>query len=243
YLFDGTVPLVAGGTAEIALRERRSAVNNAIENAPGTVPENEPDTLKVRRAAIALGAKSVIVLPLVVERETFGILTLYAPDRNFFDDEEVKLLNNLASDISFGLEFIAKEEKVDYLAYYDALTGLANRKLFLERVAQFMRSAVSGGHRVAVLLIDLERFRNINDSLGRPAGDVLLKQVPEWLTRKAGDASLLAHVGADQFAVVLPEVKQEGGVARLIQNWMDASLAHPFLLNDAVFRIAAKVGV
>jgi len=242
YLFDGTVPLVAGGTAEIALRERRSAVNNAIENAPGTVPENEPDTLKVRRAAIALGAKSVIVLPLVVERETFGILTLYAPDRNFFDDEEVKLLNNLASDISFGLEFIAKEEKVDYLAYYDALTGLANRKLFLERVAQFMRSAVSGGHRVAVLIVDLERFRNINDSLGRPAGDVLLKQVAEFLSMDAADPSLLAHLGGDHFAIVVPELTQEGNITDLLEKKMRAFLDHTFRLNDTELRIAIKVG-
>src|SRR4029077_14917329 len=126
-----------------------------------------------------------------------GILTLYAPERNFFDDEELKLLTELAGDISFGLEFIAKGEKVDYLAYYDALTGLANRRLFLERVAQYIRGAVSGGHKLALFFIDLERFRNINDSLGRPAGDALLKQVAEWLSRVVGDPNLIARMGAD----------------------------------------------
>jgi hypothetical protein len=129
-LFNVSVALVPGGTAEVALREKHSAIDNAIENAPGVVHEHEPDTLKVRRAAIELGAKSVIALPLFVQRETFGILTLYAPERDFFDDEGIKLLNELAGDISFSLEFIAKEEKADYLAYYDALTGLANRSLF-----------------------------------------------------------------------------------------------------------------
>src|SRR6185436_17976121 len=82
------------------------------------------DTLSIRRAAIRMGAKSVIVLPLLVEQKIFGILTLYAPEQDFFDEEEVKLLTQLAADVSFGLEFIAKEEKVDYLAYYDPLTGL-----------------------------------------------------------------------------------------------------------------------
>ena len=106
-----------------------------------------------------------------------------------------------------------------------------------------MRSAASGGHKLALFLIDLERFKNINDSLGRPAGDALLKQVAEWLTRNAGDANLLARVGADHFAVVLPEVKQEGDVARLLEKTIGRFLEHPFRLNDAVFRIAAKVGI
>jgi diguanylate cyclase (GGDEF)-like protein len=122
------------------------------------------------------------------------------------------------------------------------LTGLANRRLFLERVAQYMRSAVSGGHQLALFLIDLERFKNINDSLGQPAGDALLRQVAEWLTRNAGDANLLARVDADHFAMVLPQVKQEVDVARGLEHAMHAFLEHPFRLNGAVFRIAAKVG-
>jgi diguanylate cyclase (GGDEF)-like protein/PAS domain S-box-containing protein len=237
---DGLVP---AETAEIALREKRAAIDNLIEHTPGLMnAAHDTDTTKVRQAAIRLGAKSVIVLPLIVERETFGLLTLYASEPNFFDDEELKLLNELAGDISFSLEFIAKEEKADYLAYYDALTGLANRALFLERVAQYMRSAVSGGHNIALFLIDLERFKNINDSLGQPAGDALLIQMAEWLTRSAGDANLLARVAADHFALVLPEVAHESGVARLIEKMLEALLEHPFVLNDAVFRIAAKVG-
>jgi diguanylate cyclase (GGDEF)-like protein/PAS domain S-box-containing protein len=242
--FNGSAGLVPAGTAEVALREEHAAIDNFIEDAPGLMQAaHESDTFKVRRAAIELGAKSVIVLPLLVERETFGVLTLYAPEKNFFDDEEIKLLSGLAGDISFSLEFIAKEEKVDYLAYYDVLTGLANRRLFLERVAQYVRSAVSDGHKLALFLIDLERFKNTNDSLGQAAGDALLKQVAEWLTRNAGDVNLLARVGADHFAAVLPEVKGKGDVAGLLEKTMSAFLDHPFRLNDAVFRIAAKVGV
>ncbi len=135
-------------------------------------------------------------------------------------------MTELAGDIAFAIDHIEKRERLDYLAYYDALTGLANRSLFLERVAQYMRSAASGGHKLALFLIDLERFKNINDSLGRAAGDALLRQVAEWLTRNAGDANLLARVGADHFAVVLPEVKQEGDVARLLEK-IDGSISGP----------------
>src|ERR1700687_4038021 len=106
-----------------------------------------------------------------------------------------------------------------------------------------MRSAVSGGYKLALGLIDLERFKNINDSLGRPAGDALLRQVAEWLTRALRDSNVAARIGADHFAVVLPQVKQEADVARFVEKTMRALLDHPFRLNDATFRIAAKVGV
>jgi diguanylate cyclase (GGDEF)-like protein/PAS domain S-box-containing protein len=191
----------------------------------------------------AFGVRSLAVLPLIVDGEALGVLALYSGEIEFFHDEEMELLAELAGDISFALDHIEKQERLDYLAYYDVLTGLANRSLFLERVAQYMRSAVAGGHRLALFLVDLERFKNINDSLGQPAGDALLKQVAEWLTRYAGDASLTARLGADHFALVMPQVRDDGDLAKLLETTIAAFLEHPFRLNDAVFRVAAKVGV
>ena len=136
----------------------------------------------------------------------------------------------------------AQQEKLDYLAYYDSITGLANRNLFLERLAQYTRNAISGGNKLAVGLIDLERFKNINDSLGRPVGDALLRQVAAWLTRDAGDANLLARVGTDHFAIVLPEEKWDGDLAQLLDKMRQSFMDHSFHLDNAVLRIAFKVG-
>ncbi|MGZ5142354.1 MAG: bifunctional diguanylate cyclase/phosphodiesterase, partial [Burkholderiales bacterium] len=205
--------------------------------------DSDPQMARWREEALRRDYQSVVVFPLQFADKVSGVLVLYAAEKDFFDTEEMKLLTELAGDVSFAIDHIDKQERLDYLAYYDVLTGLANRSLFIERVAQYMRSAVSGGHRLAVFLIDLERFKNINDSLGQAAGDALLRQVAEWLTGNVPDANLLARVGADHFAVVLPVVKQEGDVARLIEKAMKAFLDHPFRMNDAVFRIAAKVGV
>jgi diguanylate cyclase (GGDEF)-like protein/PAS domain S-box-containing protein len=202
----------------------------------------DPEVL-LNEDIVPTGVRSIAVLPLVVAGEAVGVLTLNADAPGFFDEEEMKLLVELAGDIAFAIDHIEKQERLDYLAYYDVLTGLANRSLFLERVAQYMRSAVSGGHKLALFLVDLERFKNINDSFGQPAGDALLRQVAEWLIHSLGDASLIARLGADHFAVVLPEVKLEGNITRLLENTMGTFLDHPFRLNDAVFRIAAKVGV
>jgi diguanylate cyclase (GGDEF)-like protein len=225
----------AKGTLGEAMQTRKASVRNDIE---GELPGG-----KLRHEALKLGCQSSVCLPLVVDDRVTALVVLFAPGRGFFDKDELALLDEVASDISFALQAIEKQKKLEYLSYYDVLTGLANRTLFLERLARYMHSAVSGGHKLAVGLIDLERFKNINDSLGRPAGDALLKQVAEWLTRNLGDTSRLARVGADHFAVVLPEVKADGNMAGLIDGFMTSFLEHPFRLKDAVFRLAFKLGV
>jgi GAF domain-containing protein len=154
-------------------------------------------------AESAIGA--MIALPLVVQDEAVGVLAIYAGDSQFFHEEERKLLTELAGDIGFAIDHIEKQDRIDYLASYDELTGLANHRLFVERLTGHMRRAAHDGHKLAVFLVDLERFKNINDSLGQAAGDALLRQVSSWLTAKTGDASLLARVDADHFSVVLPK--------------------------------------
>ncbi|MDQ3288320.1 MAG: EAL domain-containing protein [Pseudomonadota bacterium] len=136
-----------------------------------------------------------------------------------------------------------REARLDYLSYYDDVTGLANRTLFLDRVTQHMRNATIGGHRLAVFVMDMERFKNINDSLGHTCGDALLKQVAQWLAGRGGDPNLLTRVGADHFAAVLPCVRADGDLPRLIEQALEAVANHPFVVGDAVLRIAFKVGV
>ncbi|MDO9106305.1 MAG: EAL domain-containing protein [Methylovulum sp.] len=217
-----------------AFREKIAVVSNDSQN--------DPKVLLGEKYA-ELGISSMAILPLLVADEAVGVLMLYANEIAFFREEEMTLLTELAGDIAFAIDHIAKRERLDYLAYYDELTGLANRRLFLERVAQYMSSAISGEHKLAVLLIDLERFKNINDSLGQLGGDELLKQVAVWLTRNTGESNLIARMGADHFAVVLPKVTKEVDVVRLIEKTITTFLVHRFHLHAAVFRIAIKMGV
>jgi diguanylate cyclase (GGDEF)-like protein/PAS domain S-box-containing protein len=224
-----------GGTRTArAVREKKAIVTNEIEG---------DTTIFIAKKRIERGIVSMATLPLLVSGDAVGVLALYADESDFFDEEEMKLLAQLAGDIAFAMDHIEKQERLDYLAYYDVLTGLANRRLFLERVAQYIRSAISAGHKLALFLIDLERFKSINDSLGQPAGDTLLQQVALWLTSYVGDANLLTRMDADHFAVVLPKLNQDGDLIQLIENTMTAFLNHPLHLNDGVFRIGAKVGV
>jgi diguanylate cyclase (GGDEF)-like protein/PAS domain S-box-containing protein len=199
--------------------------------------------IQYKKAHADRDIRSLVILPLLIGEEPVGVLGLYAAEAGYFDEMEMNLLLELAGDIAFAIDNLRKRERLDYLAYYDVLTGLANRSLFLERVAQFVRSAAGGGHKLAVGLIDLERFKNLNDGLGRAAGDALLRQVAEWLTRTMGSAGLLARFDADHFAAVLPDVKEDGDVTRFVEKSLTAFMDHPFQLNDAAFRVAARVGV
>ncbi|MEO7744299.1 MAG: EAL domain-containing protein [Usitatibacter sp.] len=224
--------------ASRAMREARPVICNDVATDP-TLATQEV----LREELLARGHKALACFPLSAGGKVEGVIALFSGDIDAFDQEETRLLLNLAADISFAMEHIEKQARLDYLAYYDALTGLANRTLFLERVGQALRAATRGAHRLALFLIDIERFKNINDGLGRLAGDSLLRQVAEILTRSAGDVNLVAHLDADHFAVLLPEVSPGGNVEHLLEKGLGEFQEHPFQLDDTVFRISAKVGV
>jgi diguanylate cyclase (GGDEF)-like protein/PAS domain S-box-containing protein len=189
------------------------------------------------------GNHAFAILPLIVADEAVGAIVLFNRERGFFHEEEMRLLTELAGDVAFAVQQIEKQERLDYLAYYDVLTGLANRHLFLERVEQQLRGALSAGHKLALCLVDLERFKNINDSLGRAAGDSLLRQVANWLISRSGDANGVARIDTDRFAIVIPEAHDEAQIARLVEKTTAEFLNHSFLLNDTAYRVAAKIGV
>ena len=189
------------------------------------------------------GVRSLAVIPLIVADNAIGVFTLYTSKPEFFDAAGLALLTELAGNVAFAVDHLDREERLHRLSYYDALTGLANRRAFLERVTQYMLSTADDGHKVAVFLVDLERFKKFNDSLGRPAGDALLQQVAEWLVHNAGNVNLVARIDADHFAVVLPNVRYEAEVARVLERTIAAFMNNEFSLNDAVYRLAAKIGV
>jgi len=203
---------------------------------------SEPSLAADREELERRGHRSVACFPLTASGRPDAVLVLFAGAVGIFDEEETRLLKELAGDLSFALNHIQQRELLDYLAYYDAVTGLANRRLFFERVAQYTRSAMTEGHALAVYLIDLQRFKNINDSFGQPMGDNLLKQMAQWLTLQIGDVNLLARVGADHFAVVLPRLAWVSDLGKMLEALVADLLAQAFHLNDSILKIDVKVG-
>jgi diguanylate cyclase (GGDEF)-like protein/PAS domain S-box-containing protein len=189
------------------------------------------------------GINSLAMLPLIVEGEGIGVVALYAAEPSFFDDAEMKLLLELAGDISFGIDHIQKAERIDYLAYYDGLTGLANRTLFHERLDQQVTLAKSEGRPAALVEIDIERFKVINDSLGRQAGDGLLKEIAGRLRAHWVEPAQLGRLGADHFGVMLPDAQNAEEAARRIEKGLQEVFGPPFRTGATELRVSAKAGI
>jgi len=225
----------ARGTLGEAILTRKPSVRDDIDTQlPGG---------KLREEALDRGCRSTVCLPVVVDNRVGALIVLFATGRGFFDRDELTLLDEVAADISFALQTIDKQEKLDYLSYYDTLTGLPNRVLFLDRTGQQMRSRGGEPLMVALILFNLERFRYINDTFGRHGGDQLLKQVAERLESAFNGKDYLARIGADGFGVVMRGVRDAAAVVHAVEQQILGCFREPYMLGEAELRVAARGGI
>jgi GGDEF domain-containing protein len=143
------------------------------------------------------------LFPLFIGKRTEGALVVVASECDVFDEAEVRLLSELASNLSLALERGQQQQRIDYLAYYDILTGLPNRRLFYERLDQAL--AVRDAARVALVTFDVERFKTINETFSLAAGDRVLQHFAQRLTSFARDRFVL-RAGANEFTMLMPRV-------------------------------------
>jgi diguanylate cyclase (GGDEF)-like protein/PAS domain S-box-containing protein len=224
----------SGWPASRALRDNRPAINNNIASDAAMAQWLE--------ARGARGFRSCAALPLFAKGEAEAVLVLYADQREFFDRQEMDLLEQIAADLSFALDYLAKRDKLSYVSYQDPLTGLANRELFFDRLTQVLGALGDERGRLGVVVIDLQRFRLINDTLGRGAGDALLKEFAARLRKTFDDATTLSRIGGDRFAVSVGELNS-AALAHLIETRVAASLTEPFVLGETPMQVGCKIGV
>jgi len=135
----------------------------------------------------------------------------------------------------------SSEERVRWSATHDALTGLPNRLLFQERLAEAIAASAEGGRKVGLLTLDVDHFKQINDSLGHDAGDLLLKTFAERLRGcvRAGDT--VARLGGDEFAIVLPGLASERDIGRVVDQIL-ARMQEPFVHSSRILDCRASIG-
>ena len=134
------------------------------------------------------------------------------------------------------------EERLRFRANHDALTGLPNRRLFEDRLQSAIASALRHGERFALMLVDLDRFKGVNDRFGHLAGDALLVEVGRRLQRCVRASDTVARLGGDEFAVILGEVGGREDAVEVAAR-ICASMAEPFELGEGVAQIGASVGI
>lgn len=199
--------------------------------------------LRFREESLRLGYRSFVVLPLCESGRPVGVLCLYAGEAGFFDHEEMRLLSELADDISYALNHIVKEEQMNFLAYYDSLTSLPNRNLFFDRLQRQVEVARHENEIFSVMLLDFERFSNINDTLGRHIGDGLLRNAAERLKTHVSSHDSLAHITGDVFAIMLVDIKNAAEAAHTLENILDECFGPAFQVNNHELYVSVKVGI
>jgi diguanylate cyclase (GGDEF)-like protein len=195
------------------------------------------------------GAKSGAAFPLLIRGQAVGVMLFLSAEKDTFTSEFVELLQRLADNVSFALEnFDRADEKtkadarIEYLASHDSLTSLPNRETFNGLLHHAIEAARRHQRRFAVLFIDLDRFKVINDSLGHDAGDILLVEIANRLRQTLRSSDVVARLGGDEFVVILEETAESHDVERIAGNLLSV-LSQPLQLSGHECHATASIGI
>jgi diguanylate cyclase (GGDEF)-like protein/PAS domain S-box-containing protein len=224
------------------------AASRVLGYPPGTLIGKTPfetlhprDVGRAREAFEALIKGEVTVAPVVLRfRHADGSwVYLEALGNNLLEHPGIRGIVLTSRDVT---ERMRAEERVQYLANYDVLTGLPNRSLMQDRLTQTVANAHRNRLRVALMHIDLDRFKVVNETLGHYVGDVLLKQAAERMRKMTNGADTVARVGGDEFTIVFPHVTSLQTLSAAAEILLD-DLARPFPGDGQELFVSASVGI
>jgi diguanylate cyclase (GGDEF)-like protein len=208
---------------------------------------NDPD-YPFREEARHRGYASVVVLPLRVEGALIGSMHILAAEADAFDEQEVELLMATAADLGYGLgalraraQAAAAEETIRRMAYFDAVTGLPNRVRMRDLLGEAIVAAKDERRPLALLRIEMERFREINETLGDTEVNKLMQDIAARLTRTVGDSGKVARMTESEFAIILPRGSSERAT-QLAQRILTV-LYEPIELSGLLLDARSSIGI
>jgi diguanylate cyclase (GGDEF)-like protein len=227
--------------SEIAFKSRRPSISNDYMA--------DPRLTRFRPRLQKLSTRSAVAFPLIKDAEVFGLFIVMSTELGTFTPELIDLLQRLADNVSFALaNFDHAEEKaradrqIEYLATHDSLTDLPNRVMFNQLMHFSIEAARRHDRRFAVLFIDLDRFKIINDSLGHEAGDSLLVEIANRLRSSLRACDVVARLGGDEFVVILEETADSNDIEDVARKLLSV-LAQPLLLGGHECHTTASIGI
>ncbi|MEA5617000.1 EAL domain-containing protein [Cronbergia sp. UHCC 0137] len=187
--------------------------------------------------------QSLLLVSLRLEEKFWGYIGFAdcTSERYWSKHEESSLLT-MAASISGVRQRQQVEEKMRYQALHDLLTGLPNRRQFNDLLAKAIYKAILNQQSLAVIFLDLDRFKIINDTLGHTIGDELLQTVAHRLTKCISPGNILARWGGDEFTILLSQIINSEQVTQIAQKILQA-LEHPFYLNEHELYVSASLGI
>ena len=227
------VPVLRGNRVEFALSHREPVITRDYE---------DKETRFSPSLLLQYGVRSGVEVPIFGTTGTFGILSAHALQPRRFGEDDLSFLQSVANILAVAIERKGAEERLAYLAQFDALTGLPNRHLLHDRLLQTMAQGRRSGNAMAVLYIDLDRFKLVNDTQGHGAGDKLLKEAAARLNQCIRSGDTVGRFGGDEFGAVLSDLAKPGDASIVAQKIIDA-LARPFDLDGHETYISASIGI
>lgn len=221
------------------------ATGFALDCPLGPMPQQEPaDLLRPLFATVgaAYQVRSSVDACVICTESPFGVLGVFSDDARQFGADDRNFLRSIAHILATTIERHTAQQRLTYLAQYDALTDLPNRRYLSESLDLAIGAAAAQARRAGVMFIDLDHFKKVNDMLGHGVGDQLLVLATKRLQACARPGDLVARLGGDEFALILPDVVEDDDIAVLCTSIIDA-LAAPFLLQGQQLFVSASIGV
>ncbi|MGY8830931.1 MAG: diguanylate cyclase domain-containing protein, partial [Pseudomonadales bacterium] len=182
-------------------------------------------------------------VPLISGTQTIGALVLQnhsAKER--YTEQDQALLQFVSSQVATAIERKRTQSRLEFLAQYDQLTELSNRTLFLDRLRSALQRAKRDTLQLAVLYLDMDNFKQINDSFGHSTGDLLLQEVARRLRQCVRESDTVGRLGGDEFAVILDNIGRQED-ATLVAEKIITALSAPYLLDGHRLLSAPSLGI
>ena len=181
-------------------------------------------------------------IPIMSEKILLGVLNAYVPAGHKAIADEEKFLKTVADTLGTVVERKMAEEKLKEMAHHDHLTGLPNRIVLYDRLNQSLALARRHKESFAVLFLDLDHFKEVNDTLGHDAGDALLKDAATRLLACVREMDTVARVGGDEFTIILMETKEPAS-AELVAKKILETLTQPFNISGSECHVGTSIGI
>jgi diguanylate cyclase (GGDEF)-like protein len=220
-------------------------VADLIEHAEPRFIDATTDDPFLHAVLASTGADTIVTVPIMGGGDFLGIVcagTARSSRLLHHDANGVVRVRGLASQAAIALQNAKLLEQVRHQAMHDALTGLPGRALIIQLLEQALRLASRNGHHVGLLFADLDRLKQVNDTLGHHAGDEVIRAVAARLRGCLRDSDVLARLGGDEFVVLLPKVATSGDAADVARKML-ASLRAPFPVCGHQLDVSASIGV
>jgi diguanylate cyclase (GGDEF)-like protein len=219
-----------------------SLANRLLEMATPTLVTGTSDPVLSSILALT-GLSSGVLVPISARNALFGVIVVGAAGSELRADGTVaERLSGVASLAATALEGLALLQEIRHQALHDPVTDLANSRLFEDRVGQALSVARRAGNRLALLFVDLDRFKAVNDTHGHKVGDELLRAVAERLLVTVRNEDTVARIGGDEFGILVREAVHASD-AEVVAAKVVAALGHPFMVGGVTLFVGASVGV